>query len=71
MTEPVLVELALPGGGSHGAFSWGVIDRMLDEPGIALEGISGTSAGAMNAAVLADGRCDGGCAGAQAALALF
>ena len=71
MANPILVDLALQGGGSHGAFSWGVIDRMLEEDGFALEGISGTSAGAMNAAVLADGLCDGGAMGAKVALERF
>ena len=52
--QPVLVDLALQGGGSHGAFTWGVLDRLLEEPWIRIEAISGTSAGAMNAAVLAD-----------------
>ncbi len=71
MAEPLLVDLALQGGGSHGAFSWGVIDRMLEEDGFVLEGISGTSAGAMNAAVLACGLTDGGREGAKAALESF
>ena len=53
--SPVLVDLALQGGGSHGAFTWGVLDRLLEEPWFQIAGISGTSAGAMNAAVLADG----------------
>ena len=52
---PLLVDLALQGGGSHGAFTWGVLDRLLEEPWLRIEGISGTSAGAMNAAVLVDG----------------
>src|SRR5690348_14990377 len=52
---PVLIDLALQGGGSHGAFTWGVLDRLLEEPWLQIAGISGTSAGAMNAAVLADG----------------
>ena len=51
--KPVLIDLALQGGGSHGAFTWGVLDRLLEEPTLKIEGISGTSAGAMNAAVLA------------------
>ena len=49
------VALALQGGGSHGAFTWGVLDRLLAEPSLEIVGISGTSAGAMNAGVLADG----------------
>src|SRR3974390_2736381 len=65
---PVLVDLALQGGGSHGAFTWGVLDRLLEEPWLRIEAISGTSAGAMNAAVLADGWARDGAAGARAAL---
>ena len=45
------VNLALQGGGSHGAFTWGVLDRLLEEKDIEIEGISATSAGAMNAAM--------------------
>lgn len=66
--SPVLIDLALQGGGSHGAFSWGVLDRLLEEPWLTIAGISGTSAGAMNAAVLADGWTAGGAAGARDAL---
>lgn len=66
--EPVLVDLALQGGGSHGAFTWGVLDRLLEETWLQIEGVSGTSAGAMNAAVLADGFAAGGADGARAAL---
>jgi NTE family protein len=66
--EPVLVDLALQGGGSHGAFTWGVLDRLIDEPWLRIEAISGTSAGAMNAAVVADGWTQGGAEGARAAL---
>src|ERR1700682_13748 len=66
--QPVLVDLALQGGGSHGAFTWGVLDRLVEEPWIRIEAISGTSAGAMNAAVLADGWLRGGTDGARAAL---
>jgi len=54
------VNLALQGGGSHGAFTWGVLDRLLAEDGLVIDGISGTSAGAMNAAVVADGMARGG-----------
>jgi len=68
---PVLVDFALQGGGAHGAFTWGVLDRALEEPLMQLEGLSGTSAGAMNAAVLADGYAEGGPEGARAALAGF
>ncbi len=66
--EPVLVDLALQGGGSHGAFTWGVLDRLLEEPWLNIVAISGTSAGAMNAAVLADGWTEGGADGARRAL---
>lgn len=66
--DVVLVDLALQGGGSHGAFTWGVLDRLLEEPWLKIEAISGTSAGAMNAAVLADGWTSGGVEGARAAL---
>jgi NTE family protein len=66
--RPVLVDLALQGGGSHGAFTWGVLDRLLEEPWMKIEAISGTSAGAMNAAVLVDGWSKDGADGARAAL---
>ena len=66
--KPVLVDLALQGGGSHGAFTGGVLDRLLQEPWLRIEAISGTSAGAMNAAVLADGWAKGGAEGARTAL---
>ena len=66
--EPVLVDLALQGGGSHGAFTWGVLDRLIEEPWLRIEAISGTSAGAMNAALVADGWTQGGAEGARAAL---
>ncbi|MBV8382919.1 MAG: patatin-like phospholipase family protein [Planctomycetaceae bacterium] len=69
--DPILVDLALQGGGAHGAFTWGVLDRLLEEPGLRIEGISGTSAGAMNAAVLADGHAAGGPQGARTALEDF
>jgi NTE family protein len=66
--DPVLVDLALQGGGSHGAFTWGVLDRLLEEPRLRIAAISGTSAGAMNAAVLADGWTERGAEGAREAL---
>jgi NTE family protein len=69
--DPILVDLALQGGGSHGAFTWGVLDRLLEEPWLGIEGISGTSAGAMNAAVLVDGYVRDGAAGARTALEDF
>ena len=68
---PILVDFALQGGGAHGAFTWGVLDRLLEEPWLGIDGISGTSAGAMNAAVLVDGFADGGAEGARAALENF
>jgi NTE family protein len=66
-----LIDLALQGGGAHGAFTWGVLDRLLDEHELQIEGISGTSAGAMNAAVLASGYAAGGTVGAKSALEQF
>ncbi len=65
------INLALQGGGAHGAFAWGVLDRLLEDERIAFEGISATSAGAMNAAVMAYGLTEGGRAGAKTALASF
>jgi NTE family protein len=59
------LDLALQGGGAHGAFTWGVLDRLLEEEDIEIKGISGTSAGAMNAAVLVDGYHEGGRAKAK------
>jgi NTE family protein len=69
--KPVLIDLALQGGGSHGAFTWGVLERLLEEPWLRIAGISGTSARAMNAAVLAHGWTEGGAEGARAALEKF
>src|ERR1700751_5265889 len=54
------INLALQGGGAHGAFTWGVLDQILSDDRLSIEGISGTSAGAMNAVMLADGLCRGG-----------
>jgi NTE family protein len=65
------INLALQGGGAHGAFTWGVLDRLLEDGRVSLDGISGTSAGAMNAAVAADGFIKGGRAGARQALDRF
>jgi len=65
------INLALQGGGAHGAFAWGVLDRLLEDGRLAFEGVSATSAGAMNAAVLAHGLLHGGPEGARAALAGF
>jgi NTE family protein len=66
--RPVAINLALQGGGAHGAFTWGVLDRLLEDGRFAPEGISGTSAGALNAVVLATGWLEGGAEGARAAL---
>jgi NTE family protein len=66
--DQVPVDLALQGGGSHGAFTWGVLDRLLEEPWLRIEAISGTSAGAMNGAVLVSGYMQGGAEGARAVL---
>jgi NTE family protein len=70
-TRKRIINLALQGGGSHGAFTWGVLDRLLEDGRIGFEGISGTSAGAMNAVVLADGLVKGGRDGARQALTQF
>lgn len=69
--EPVRIDLALQGGGAHGAFTWGVLDRLLEDEGLEIVGISGTSAGAMNAVVLASGLLAGGREGARRALERF
>jgi NTE family protein len=63
------INLALQGGGAHGAFTWGVLDRLLDENELAFEGLSATSAGAMNAAAFAYGLAVDGREGARKALA--
>ncbi|MEM7721763.1 MAG: patatin-like phospholipase family protein [Pseudomonadota bacterium] len=65
------INLALQGGGSHGAFTWGVLDRMFEEDQLWVEAISGTSAGAMNAIVAAQGMYDNGAQGAREALEGF
>ena len=65
------INLALQGGGAHGAFTWGVLDRLLEDGRIDFDGVSGTSAGAMNAVVLAHGLIDGGRDGARSALERF
>jgi NTE family protein len=66
-----VINLALQGGGAHGAFTWGVVDRLMEEERIEIEGISATSAGAMNATVLTYGLATGGRDGAKTALAAF
>lgn len=68
---PRRISLALQGGGAHGAFTWGVLDTLLAEPRIRFEGLSGSSAGAMNAVVLANGWIQGGRDGARQALSSF
>ncbi len=65
------IELALQGGGAHGAFTWGVMDRFFDDERLIIEAISGTSAGAMNAVVAADGMMKNGHEGARKALKNF
>jgi NTE family protein len=65
------INLALQGGGAHGAFTWGVLDRLLEEPRINIEAISGTSAGAMNGVVVADGLMRGGPEAARKSLHNF
>jgi NTE family protein len=65
------INLALQGGGSHGAFTWGVLDRLLEEDQLIIDGISATSAGSINAVVLAYGLAVGGREGAKEALTHF
>jgi NTE family protein len=71
VTAAKRINLALQGGGAHGAFTWGVLDRLLEDERIEIDGMSGTSAGAMNAAVLVQGFLAGGREGARAALDTF
>jgi len=66
-----IINLALQGGGSHGAFTWGVLDRLLEDDRIDFEGVTATSAGAMNATLLAYGHMVGGNEGARRALEDF
>jgi NTE family protein len=63
------VSLALQGGGAHGAFTWGVLDRLLEEERLDVKAVSGTSAGAINAVALVSGWCRGGRKGARENLA--
>jgi NTE family protein len=65
------IDLALQGGGAHGAFTWGVLDRLLEDERIEIDGITGTSAGAMNGAIVAAGMLEDGRAGARALLRRF
>ena len=68
---PKRINLALQGGGAHGAFTWGVLDRLLEDERVEIEAISGTSAGAMNAVVAAEGLVEGGRDRARAQLREF
>ena len=65
------INLALQGGGAHGAFTWGVLDRILEDDRLDIDGVSGTSAGAMNGAVMVSGHIAGGNTGARKALDRF
>ncbi|WIM14175.1 patatin-like phospholipase family protein [Enhydrobacter sp.] len=65
------INLALQGGGSHGAFTWGVLDALIEDGRLSFEAVSGTSAGAMNAAIVLQGWAKGGPDGARKALADF
>src|ERR1700728_1232102 len=65
------INLALQGGGAHGAFTWGVLEQLLSDERLSIEGISGTSAGAVNAVMLADGLGRGGRTEAQKRLGDF
>ncbi|SDB67853.1 patatin-like phospholipase family protein [Belnapia rosea] len=65
---PRRINLALQGGGTHGAFTWGVLERLLEDERLAIDGVSGASAGAINAAILVQGLADGGREGAIRAL---
>src|SRR3974390_648341 len=69
MALPKKINLALQGGGAHGAFTWGVLDPLLSDPRIEIEGISGASAGALNSVILADGLVRGGSGEARKRLA--
>lgn len=65
------MNLALQGGGAHGAFTWGVLDRLLEEETLEINALSGTSAGAMNAAALLTGLMKGGREEARTSLEAF
>src|SRR5262245_60365937 len=65
------VSLALQGGGAHGAFTWGVLDALLEDGRLAIEAITGASAGSVNAVVLAEGWLEGGADGAREQLRRF
>ncbi len=68
---PKRINLALQGGGAHGAFTWGVLEHLLSDGRLVFEGISGTSAGAVNAVMLADGLARGGRRGSAKAARRF
>ncbi len=68
LTPSKRLNLALQGGGAHGAFTWGVLDALLEDGRIAIDGVSGTSAGAVNAVALAAGLMQGGADGARECL---
>ena len=69
--KPKRINLALQGGGAHGAFTWGVLDHLLEDGRLEIEGITGASAGAINAVLLADGLARGGREEARKRLADF
>ncbi len=73
--EPIVgqktINLALQGGGSHGAFTWGVLDRLLEEERLGFDGVTATSAGGVNAVLLADGLAQGGREGARKLMQVF
>jgi NTE family protein len=71
MAEKKKVAIACQGGGSHGAFTWGVLDRILEDGRFEIEGLTGTSAGGMNAVAVAQGLAKGGNKGARETLKLF
>src|SRR3984957_998876 len=66
-----ILNLALQGGGSHGAFTWGVLDRLLEDERITFDGVTATSAGGVNAVLLADGLAAGGREGARQLMRTF
>src|SRR3954470_7418561 len=69
--KPKVLNLALQGGGAHGAFTWGVLDRLLEQDDIEIGRVSGTSAGALNGAALVSGLAQGGRSAAKENLALL
>jgi NTE family protein len=69
--DPLPIDLALQGGGAHGAFTWGAVERLFEAPDLRVESVTGASAGSMNAALIAHGYMEGGPAGVTAALEGF